>query len=226
MKIIPILLFIFPTYLIAQSTEDLVLDDSVRESDSSVITPPVFGVVGGIYGVTEHSAPSMSGEPLSAPPPINPLMFTPEEIAQLKAIQLKALQAKNPNLTALDIRFLDGARNRLMDEMELYVRTIDLHARATFEGKPPSYYVDLVNAGDKDSARILHDAKVCGDRFEFWPNSNLCSRFPNPEICERNYDASLDTIEVLNSKQEAAKQTFSQLIAENNYLRSKLKKRK
>lgn len=51
----------------AQSTEDLVPDASVRESDSSIISPPTFGAVGGIYGVTEHSAPSMDVEIEPAP---------------------------------------------------------------------------------------------------------------------------------------------------------------
>lgn len=129
--------------------------------------------------------------------PVYDVNNLPQEfVNNLKANHIKQMIKKGIIKDASEVRFVNKGRSGLaFDELTLYSITIDAHARALYEGKDPMYYVDLLNAKDKTSARIIRDAQVCRDRFEFWPNSSKCSKFPTHEIAERHYDSSLKTLE-------------------------------
>lgn len=178
--------------------------------------------------------------PVSEAPPITAVEDLPPEFwANLKAAHTKQMILKlaklNIKATEQDIRYVNARSGLAFDDLTFYSITIEAHARALWEGKDPMFYVDKLNARDKDAPRIIRDAQRCKDRFEIYSGDDKspCSLFPTHEIAERHYKASKDTVDEKNDtiawlnsiNQDLAKQ-LDLAVTENSKLKAQIKKLK
>lgn len=224
-----ITLCIFVYDVFAQSTEDLIPNADVTEADAvpGLILP--MHEVGSVFsGVTESSAPSMDLVVLRGNlPPVEPDNFTLEQLITLRNAQIKYMVEKGILKEEPRQVKLSRARFRNVEsDVEVYRYTIRMHDRAIKEGKDYNHYVNEVNSGSPRSAEYVRDAMFCGDSFLLYNDSTLCSKHANHKESERNFAASLDTIEYLNNHYKASVDTINQLLAENAYLKTKIPAKK
>lgn len=194
---------------------------------------------------TPTDRPSWDVEVASAPP-VSAVEDLPQEfwdnlkeahrLRMIKIMVAKGIIKNASEATTDTVRFISKARSGLaFDDLTFYSITVEAHARALWENKDPMFYVDKINARDKDAPRIIRDAQRCKDRFEIYSGDDKspCSLFPSHEIAERHYRASLETVEERNNtiawlnsiNQDVAKQ-LDLVVTENSKLKAQIKKLK
>ena len=191
---------VFWSILITDYIETAHGQDFNTDSDIvSVINAPLMHDPGDIFSGSIGIESAMYGEILQAPEPIIPGQFTFSQIQRLKEAQAGEFSRRYPGVK--ELKFLSG--RSVQEELELYRISIGLHERALREGKHSSYYIDLLSEGKtivEDMAfinqlpQIRRDLDVCGNGFEIYPNSGLCSQFGTHQEAEQHYYHSKLTV--------------------------------
>lgn len=194
------------------------------------IKTPEMHEAGSVFsGSNGLETPSWDVPVQPAPPVRNPSDMTPEEKANLVAVQkaayLLSLVRAGKLPAGVEIRVLSTKRSA-QEDLVLYSMSIALHVRALAEGKRGDYYVEMIKNGKslvefdfaaRSFEQLQRDVDVCGTGFELFNKSGKCSYFRTVKEAAEHHYASIETIDERNKTIEKL-QASNAMLADANKL--------
>lgn len=214
------------------STEEAVFQPGPNTDSIEVVklkTPEMHEAGSVFSGSSGLETPSWDVPIQPAPPVRDPSDMTPEEKANLVAVQKAAylvrLVREGRLPAGTEIRVLTTKRSA-QEDLELYAMSVELIIRALAEGKKGDYYIEMIK--DKKSlvefdfaARSLEqlkrDVQICGNGFELFDKSGKCSYFRSIKEAAEHHYASKETIDERNKTIEQLKASNA-MLADTNKL--------